>query len=107
LPKPRVRAWASLYPEPPRILLPAYTRLYMPPPLRRAHIYVAEGKPTIIAPLHFNSAGILYEQSDPLVAEDANWEAIVPILRAALERFSFRDANLREARLTDWPRDRA
>jgi hypothetical protein len=64
---------------------------------------VADGKPTIIAPLHFNSAGIRYEQSDPLLAEDAKWEAIVPILRASLERFSFREANLSDVRLTDWP----
>jgi hypothetical protein len=93
----------SIADKPPTILPPAYTWWYMPPPLRRAHIYVAEGKPTIIAPVHFNSAGILYEQSDPLVAKDTDWEAVVQTLRAALERFSFREANLREQRLTDWP----
>jgi hypothetical protein len=75
----------------------------MPPPLRSVHIYVAEGKPAFIAALHFNSAGILYEQDDSLVAEDASWEAVVPILRDALQKFSFRDADLREGRLTDWP----
>ena len=75
----------------------------MQPPLRSAHIYVAEGKPAIVAPLHFNSAGIQYEQNDPLVVEDASWEAVVPILRDALGNFSFREANLREGRLTDWP----
>ena len=80
-----------------------YTLWYMPPPLRRAHIFVAEGKPAIIASLHFNSAGILYEQRDPLVAGDSSWEAVVPVLRDALGKFSFREANLRERRLTDWP----
>ncbi len=72
-------------------------------PLRSTHIYVAEGKPAIIAPLHFNSAGVRYEQSNPFVAEDASWEAVVPTLRAALGRFSFREANLREQRSTGWP----
>lgn len=75
----------------------------MPPPLRSAHIYVAHGKPAIVAPQHFNSAGIRYEQSDPTVADDTSWEAVVPILHVALGKFSFREANLRKRRLTDWP----
>jgi hypothetical protein len=59
--------------------------------------------PQSLRPYTFNSAGVLYEQSDPLVARDAGWEAVVPILRDALKSFSFREANLRERRLTDWP----
>ena len=62
----------------------------MPPPLRSAHIYAAEGKSVIIAPLHFNSAGIRYEQDVPIVVENSSWEAVVPHLRISLERFSFR-----------------
>jgi hypothetical protein len=64
---------------------------------------VAEGKPAIVAPLHFNSAGILYEQENPLIALNATWQGVVPSLRDALQRFSFRDANLRDHLLTDWP----
>ncbi len=79
----------------------------MPPPLRSAHIYATEGKSVIIAPLHFNSAGIRYEQDVPIVVENSSWEAVVPHLRISLERFSFREANLREGKLTDWPSYRA
>jgi hypothetical protein len=53
----------------------------MPPPLRRAQIYAAERRPTIIAPMHFNSAGIRYEQDEALIAESDVWEAVVPVLR--------------------------
>jgi hypothetical protein len=74
----------------------------MPPPLRFAHIYAAERRPTIIAPMYFNSAGIGYEQEDPLVAESGAWEAVALNLRVALKRYSFHEANLRDHRLSDW-----
>ena len=49
----------------------------MPTSLRSAQIYAAEGKRAIIAPLHFNSAGIRYEQEEPMIAVDASWKAVV------------------------------
>jgi hypothetical protein len=79
----------------------------MPTPLRSAHIYAAEGKPVIVAPLHFNSAGIRYEQDDPIVVENGSWEAVVPHLRDSLRRFSFRESNVHGQKLTDWPSFRA
>jgi hypothetical protein len=57
--------------------------------------------------MHFNSAGIRYEQEEVLVAPDGSWEAAAQSLRDALGRFSFREANLRDQRLTDWASYRA
>lgn len=79
----------------------------MTSPLRSAHIYAAPDEPVIVAPLHFNSAGIRYEQDDPIVVDSSSWDAVVPHLRVSLARFSFREANLREQKLTDWPSYRA
>lgn len=73
----------------------------MSSPLRSVQIYAAERGSTIIAPMHFNSAGILYEQEEVFLAENGSWDAVVQILRNALEKFSFREANLRDQRLTD------
>jgi hypothetical protein len=75
----------------------------MPTPLRLAHLYLAENKPAIIAAMHFNSAGIYYEQKNPLVDESRDWGVLVLSLRSALDRFSFREANLRAGKKTDWP----
>jgi hypothetical protein len=75
----------------------------MKSPHRMAFIYAAEGKPTIVAPLYFNSAGIYYEQDAPAVVANDSWDVVVPHLREALAGFVFRDANLREGCLTDWP----
>lgn len=72
-----------------------------------AHIFAADGKPSIIAALNFNSAGIYYEQDAPVVVAKDNWEGVVPHLREALARFAFREANLREGHLKDWPSYRA
>lgn len=60
-----------------------------------------------MAALYFNSAGIYYEQDSPVVVEKDLWNGVVPHLRRALARFAFREANLRETRLTDWPSYRA
>jgi hypothetical protein len=79
----------------------------MSSPLRSVQIYAAERGSTIIAPMHFNSAGIRYEQEGMFLAESGSWDAVVPTLRNALEKFSFREANLRDQRLTDWASYRA
>ena len=79
----------------------------MPTPLRLAHLYLAENKPAIIAAMHFNSAGIYYEQADPFVDETGGWDGLVASLRSALDRFSFQEANLRDGKKTDWPSYRA
>ena len=75
--------------------------------LRRAHIYLAENRPAIIAPVHFNSAGIYYEQENPLLDESSDWNALCASLRSSIDRFSCREANLRDAKKTDWPAFRA
>ena len=72
--------------------------------LKEAHIYLAdEKKPAIVAAMHHNLAGICYEQDEAVVVAD--WREGLPLvaaLRSALERFSFRDRNLRDVKLTDW-----
>jgi len=58
--------------------------------------------------MHFNSAGIYYEQDDPSVL--TSWHdsaALAGALRSSLERFSFREANLRDRAKMDWPSYRA
>jgi hypothetical protein len=69
---------------------------------RSAHIYAAEHKSTINAPMHFNSSGILYEEQNPLLSGSGNWIAAALNLRAALESSSFCEAILRDHRLSDW-----
>ena len=56
--------------------------------LRSVQIYAAERRATIIAPMHFNSAGIRYEQDEAFLAESGSWDVVVQILRNALEKFS-------------------
>ena len=72
--------------------------------LRCARIYLAENRPAIVAAMHFNSAGIYYEQDDPSVIE--SWRdglALAGSLRSSLARFSLREENLRDMKKTDWP----
>jgi hypothetical protein len=72
--------------------------------LKEAHIYLAdETKPAIVAAMHRNLDGICYEQDEAVVVTD--WREGLPLvaaLRSALERFSFRDRNLRDLKLADW-----
>jgi hypothetical protein len=58
--------------------------------------------------MHFNSAGIYYEQEESLVAgpwRDENTIALA--LRDALGKFEFREISLRDEKKTDWPALRA
>jgi hypothetical protein len=76
--------------------------------LRCPQVYLAENRPGIVTAMHFNSAGIYYEQEEPCVLD--SWRdglALAASLRSSLERFSFRKANLRDAKKTDWPSYRA
>ena len=75
--------------------------------LRSANLYLAEKRPAIIAAMHVNSAGIYYEQENPLVDESSDWATLAASLRASLDRFSFREENLRDRKSTDWPAYRA
>jgi hypothetical protein len=75
----------------------------MKTPLRRAHLYLAENRPAIIAASHFNSSGVYFEQDGPLVCELAKDGPLAGFLRTALSQFSFRDVNLRDHKKTDWP----
>jgi hypothetical protein len=72
--------------------------------LKQAHIYlVNEAKPAIVAAMHYNHAGICYEQDAVVVIE--SWrksDALVPSVRSALNSFSFHDKNLRDTKLADW-----
>jgi hypothetical protein len=73
--------------------------------LKEARIYLADDtKPAIVAAIHHNAAGIYYEQDEAVVVAD--WREVLPLvaaLRSALERFSFRDRNLRDSKLSEWP----
>src|SRR5436190_18468631 len=77
--------------------------------LRCARIYLgATAKEAIVAALHFNSAGISFEQDGPAVI--ANWRQALELgvaLRLALGRFSLQERNLRDLKKTEWPSYRA
>jgi hypothetical protein len=54
--------------------------------------------------MHYNAAGIYYEQEAPAVLTD--WRGRIVLAKAvhaSLERFSFRESNLRNQKETDWP----
>jgi hypothetical protein len=72
--------------------------------LRRTHIYFAENRPAIVAAMHYNAPGIYFEQDASAVLTD--WRdhiVLATAVRASLERFSFRETNLRNQKETDWP----
>jgi hypothetical protein len=77
--------------------------------LRRANIYLgATVKEAVVAALHHNSAGILFEQDGPAVIAD--WRQAPGLgvaLRLALECFSLQERNLRDVKKTEWPSYRA
>src|SRR4051812_39091310 len=79
------------------------------PMLRRAHIYLGTTvKEAIVAALHFNSAGVSFEQDGPAVIAD--WRQAPGLgvaLRFSLERFSLQERNLRDLKKTEWPSYRA
>ena len=71
--------------------------------LRSALVYLAENEPGIVAAMHFNSPGIYYEQDEPFVLK--TWRegaTLAALLCGSLVRFSFREANLRDSKKTDW-----
>jgi hypothetical protein len=76
---------------------------------RGALIYFGpKDKPAIVAALHRNTAGVLYEQDAPVPIIDGRDPVVVAVaLRSAIERFSIRDRNLRDAKKTEWPTYRA
>jgi len=75
---------------------------------RSCTLYLAEERPAIIAAQHKNSAGIYYEQDDPIVLDAwRNPERLGEAIRTALERFSFRETDLRDAKRSNWPSYRA
>jgi hypothetical protein len=79
------------------------------PMLRCAYIYLGTTvKDAIVAALHHNSAGILFEQDGPAVIPD--WRQAPGLgvaLRFALERFSLQERDLRNIKKTEWPSYRA
>jgi hypothetical protein len=71
--------------------------------LRSASLYLSDEK-AIVAACYYNAAGIRYEQEDPIVVDC--WkedDSITEALRTALDRFSFRERNLRNHKKSDWP----
>jgi hypothetical protein len=72
---------------------------------RGAHIYLAEAKkPAIIAALYHNTVSATYEQEAPAVL--SQWRdpiGLASALRAAVDRFSTKDRNLRDYKKTEWP----
>lgn len=77
--------------------------------LRSARIYVgATVKDAIVAALHYNKAGIFFEQDDPeVVADWRNGPGLAVALRSALTRCSLQERNLRDQKKTEWPSYRA
>jgi hypothetical protein len=77
--------------------------------LKQARIFLADDqKPAIVAAMHYNAAGINYEQDEAVAI--TGWREslqLVAALRSALERFSFRDRNLRDSKRSEWPAYRA
>jgi hypothetical protein len=72
--------------------------------LRTARVFLAQDRHGIVAAMCFITAGIYYEQDQPSVVD--SWREGVELgisLRSALGRFCFREANLRDPKLTDWP----
>jgi hypothetical protein len=77
--------------------------------LKLARIFLSDdSKPAIVAAMHHNADGIYYEQDDAIVVP--NWRKSLQLgaaLRSAMERFSFRDRNLRDSKRSEWPAFRA
>ena len=74
---------------------------------RCVHIYASIDN-TIVAAMHRNFAGIYYEQIDPVVlAGSPDPVALGAAFKQAFDRFSVKDANLREHKRSDWPAYRA
>ena len=75
--------------------------------LRASSVYLSEST-AIVAAQHYNAAGIYFEQEDPLVI--AAWrdgESLSDALRRSLDLFVFKERNLRDDKLVDWPSYRA
>lgn len=76
---------------------------------REARVYLPREKgAAIVAPVHCNMCSLNYEQENPIVV--AEWRdplALASAFRAAIERFTRLDRNLRDYKSTDWPTYRA
>jgi hypothetical protein len=76
---------------------------------RALNIYMSLARERVlVVAMHQNLAGIYYEQDDPVVL--GTWPEPVELgkaFRAAFDRFSVVDADLRSRKLTDWPAFRA
>jgi hypothetical protein len=74
-------------------------------PLKSAALYLPLKPSTAIAAAyHVNDAGIYYEQEEAITIP--NWRDPVELarsVRAALERYSRKDRNLRDSRRSEWP----
>jgi hypothetical protein len=74
---------------------------------RAVHIYVSEPS-VIVAAMHMNLAGIYYEQPEPIVVEGMpSAGQLGTAFREAFDRFSVKDADLRDSKRSEWPSFRA
>jgi hypothetical protein len=71
--------------------------------LRYANVYLAQGRPAIVAAAYYNIAGIGYEQEDPLVVAWGDEVALTEAVNTAVGLFCLRDRNLRDSKRTEWP----
>jgi hypothetical protein len=76
--------------------------------VRRCTLYLAENRPAIVAPVCYNSAGTYFESNEPTILSDwRDLEELAITVGGVLAQFSFKEANLREHKRSDWPSYRA
>ncbi len=71
--------------------------------LRYTNLYLAAGRPAIVAAAYYNLAGIGYEQEDPVVVAWGDENSLAEAVNTTVERFCLRDRNLRDSKSTEWP----
>ena len=76
---------------------------------RETRIYLPHDKgPAIIAPVYCNMNSLNYEQENPIIVTE--WQDPVLLssaFRAAIQRFTRKDHNLYDYKITEWPAYRA
>jgi hypothetical protein len=73
------------------------------PVIKGVHVYFSKTG-VIVAALHQNHAGILFEQDEPIFIEgEPNCDELGDAFRVAFERFSINDKNLSTAKKSEWP----
>jgi hypothetical protein len=74
--------------------------------IRAARLFLSDAtKPAIIAAMHQREPrGVLFEQALPEILSDwRDEQKLAAAVRRAIERFSYKDRDLRSQKLRDWP----